>query len=102
MGIATSPEGITWTRNAGNTLFENAPPGSWDYPRVQASSMVKDETGFKMWYSGGSYMNWRIGYATSEEGLSWTRSPWNPVLDSGESGTWDSKQVSFPYVLYDA
>jgi hypothetical protein len=56
-----------------------------------------------MWYSGdsGSNGNNRIGYATSPDGIVWTKHPANPVLDLGPSGAWDDNYAHVPAVLFD-
>ena len=54
-----------------------------------------------MWYSGHDGSSYRIGYATSSDGIEWVKHPDNPVLDIGESGTWDDIHVSEPTVLFD-
>jgi predicted GH43/DUF377 family glycosyl hydrolase len=47
-------------------------PGDWDkwcyYP-----SVIKDEDVFKMWYTGFDYNYIAIGYATSTDGITWTK-----------------------------
>lgn len=101
VGYATSPDGIIWTRYEQNPVFENPPSGNWDYPRVQPSHVIQDAEGYKLWYSGGYAMKWRIGFATSPDGLNWARAVNNPVFDWGKEGKWDSAQVSFPSVLFD-
>jgi hypothetical protein len=52
-----------------------------------------------MWYKGnrsldlfGDY-NSRIGYATSPDGITWTKYEENPVFDIGEAGTWDDDNI---------
>ncbi|UCF07613.1 MAG: winged helix-turn-helix transcriptional regulator, partial [Thermoplasmata archaeon] len=52
-----------------------------------------------MWYGGccGSYS--RTGYASSDNGVIWTKYRANPVLDIGFRGTWDDMQSAAPAVL---
>jgi N-acetylneuraminic acid mutarotase len=76
--------------------------GKWDYPRVQSSSVVFDGNTYHLWYSGGGFMTWQIGYATSTDGIAWTKHNSNPVLGIGESVSWDSQFVGFPSVMYDS
>jgi hypothetical protein len=51
-----------------------------------------------MWYDGNDGTYYRIGYATSPDGISWTRYPGNPVLDRSSSGGWDDRTVWAPTV----
>jgi len=59
-----------------------------------------------MWYLGSGDFNgntaWRIGHATSPDGLAWTRSSDTPVLDIGKEGNWDGgTMISFDILLRD-
>jgi predicted GH43/DUF377 family glycosyl hydrolase len=51
-----------------------------------------------MWYTGTSGGIRRIGYATSPDGITWTKYVGNPVVDVGASGSWDESRVSNPTV----
>lgn len=95
----TSPDGITWTAYENNPVLENPPPGEWDAPRTQVSTVFELGGEFHMWYCGGTFSNWQIGYASSTDGLSWTRAENNPVLPVGEPGEWDEKSTHFPTVM---
>jgi hypothetical protein len=76
--------------------------GTWESPRVAASEVLFDGDIYHMWYNGGDFAQWRVGYATSSDGLAWTRHEENPVLDVGSGGSWDDQFVSFASVLYDS
>jgi hypothetical protein len=93
MGHATSPDGLTWTKDPSNPVLTIGTVGNWDYPRVEIPSVVFDDTIYHMWYSGGDYFLMKIGYATSKDGSKWTKSPFNPVMSRGGSGTWDSRSI---------
>lgn len=103
IGHATSPDGVTWTKDPDNPVLTRGAYGSWDYPRVDFPSVIYDGTTYHMWYSGGVYREWRIGYATSPDGSVWTKADGqNPVLDWGEPGSWDDYSVSGCSVVFDA
>ena len=102
IGYATSPDGIVWTKYPGNPVLDLGPSGSWDDVEVPSPSVIFDGIEYKMWYSGMDGSSYRIGYATSLDGIEWTKYPGNPVLDLGPSGAWDSGGVVVPYVLLDA
>jgi hypothetical protein len=97
-GHATSPDGLTWTKDPSNPVLT---VGSWDTPRAELASVVFDGDTFHMWYAGGDYFLYKIGYATSTDGSKWTKSPYNPVINTGGSGTWDSKMVA-PFSVIDS
>jgi len=46
-----------------------------------------------MIYTGGNGVDFNIGYATSSDGLHWTRDESNPVLRKGGPGSWDESGV---------
>ena len=98
IGHATSPDGVTWTKDPLNPVltFET---GKWDDRRVEFPKVIFDGTNYHMWYSGGSYFSWQIGYATSEDGSTWTKYPKNPVLHEGSAGSWDSQYVAWGSVV---
>lgn len=102
IGYATSSSGITWTRCISNPVLSGN-VGTWDENGVLGASVLSDGTVYRMWYFGkdGSGID-RIGYATSRDGINWTKYSGNPVLDLGNSGEWDDYKVNFPTVILDS
>ena len=50
---------------------------------------------YRMWYSGGEqYEPNAIGYATSKDGLTWTRHPDNPVFRPDPKHAWEKDRVT--------
>ncbi len=90
--MATSPDGITW-KNELEPVLPLGPKGSWDSESHAGPCVLKLADGYHMWYLGsGPYKGktaWRIGHATSSDGLKWTQSGDEPVLDIGKPGDWD-------------
>jgi sucrose-6-phosphate hydrolase SacC (GH32 family) len=77
IGVATSKDGMTWTKYNGNPVLRDGTFGYWDYERINAPSVLydKQEGIWKMWYAGyAAYIGgfW-IGYATSPDGINWTK-----------------------------
>jgi predicted GH43/DUF377 family glycosyl hydrolase len=70
IGEARSPDGIKWTRNPENPVLSVAPTGNWDWPRVQDPSIVISDNTYHMWFSGGGFFTWCIGYAKGPDVLS--------------------------------
>jgi predicted GH43/DUF377 family glycosyl hydrolase len=97
IGYATSPDGLAWTRYAGNPVLSFGAGSSWDAEYVGAANVVKAGGMYHLWYRGG--VTGGIGYATSPDGIAWTKSAANPVLASG-SGGWDDSVYS-PRVVFD-
>jgi predicted GH43/DUF377 family glycosyl hydrolase len=95
IGYATSADGIAWTRFAGNpVLTPNAT--SWDQT-LGVPTVIHDGNAYRMWYTGNGPSAIRIGYATSTDGMNWTKYGDAPAF-WGNFG-WDSGAVSTPFVL---
>lgn len=99
IGLATSNYGDTWSKYEKNPVLSHGSEGSWDDEGVYNPCVIKDGEIFKMWYHGfdGSYS--RIGYATSFDGINWTKHKDNPVLSEGGSGEPDEIGVGEPVVI---
>lgn len=100
IGYATSTDGINWTKHAGNPVLTNGTSGSWDYGHVYEPVVIKDNSTYKMWYTGFNGSNERIGYAESTDGINWTKYAGNPVL-SPTPGHFDGIHALFPSVIKD-
>jgi predicted GH43/DUF377 family glycosyl hydrolase len=101
IGYANSSDGITWTKYSGNPILDIGSPGSWDDFRVHANSVLYIGTTYHMWYSASDGSTQRIGYATSPDGITWTKHSANPILSPGPPGSWDDVHVYYPTVHYD-
>lgn len=101
IGYATSSNGATWTKHAGNPVLQAGPAGSWDDQAVLPSAMLFDGNSYRMWYSGIRQDTARTGYATSSDGINWVKFAGNPVMDVGPPGTWDSDWLWTPDVHFD-
>ncbi len=101
IGYATSPDGLAWTKHASNPVLTGI-SGKWDYPRVEGPTVYFDGATYHMWYTGaaGTWL-WRIGYANSPDGITWTKYGDRPVLDKGDPGDWDDKFAAFGTVVVD-
>ena len=78
IGYATSTDGVTWTKyTAGGALpvpvLNHGIPGSADSFSAADPSVLKDGSTWKMWYTGDDSNKKRIAYATSQDGLTWTK-----------------------------
>jgi len=99
VGLATSPDGIHWTKYAGNPIIVPPFAGSWDDFRVTPSCVLVEDGQLVMWYvSDDTNLTQRIGVAYSEDGIHWTPSP-APALDVGDNGSWDEGSLSRVSVL---
>jgi hypothetical protein len=90
---AESEDGIAWKRD-GRVCIDFASAGEHAIARP---SVVRDGNIYRMWYSyrGDRY---RIGYAESADGLSWTRRDDDQGLAPAGVG-WDSEMCAYGYVF---
>ena len=94
IGYAESPDGVNWTKHSVPVLDLGA-AGTWDDNWVCAPYVLYDGSTYKMWYCGDNHTSEYVGYATSPDGITWTKYSGNPVLTAGSPGTWDGLMV-FP------
>jgi predicted GH43/DUF377 family glycosyl hydrolase len=101
LGYATSPDGITWTKFEGNPILTREPSNPWESYLVTDCRIAKVGTTYHMFYHGapGSY-GYQIGYASSSDGIHWTRYAGNPILRLGSSGSWESFTLSQHWVIW--
>jgi len=100
-GYATSTDGLDWSIYAGNPVLQAGAAGSWDEEESDGPAVIKDGALYKMWYHGcnADYSVCSIGYATSSDGILWTKDPGNPVVLQGTTGTWDAGGLLLPRVV---
>jgi predicted GH43/DUF377 family glycosyl hydrolase len=75
--------------------------GQWDDNAAKDPCVLYDAGTWKMWYCGEDGATYRIGYATSADGIAWTKHASNPVLNVGTGGAFDDAGVLFPVVYKD-
>jgi hypothetical protein len=90
---AESDDGVSWRRD-GTVCIDYADDDEFALTRP----CVLEEGGrYRMWYSrrGRAY---RIGYAESADGISWTRMDDDAGIDVSSRG-WDSQMIEYPCVV---
>lgn len=101
---ATSFDGIHWEKYTGGpkvALQPNSTAEVWDSGSVYSPAVYSDGTNYGLWYSAlnQTFLEPRIGFATSKDLTSWTKFPGNPVLTPGPPGSWDSVGVENPNII---
>jgi beta-1,2-mannobiose phosphorylase / 1,2-beta-oligomannan phosphorylase len=74
---------VDWSPRPGNPVFRAAGPGHWDAKIRERGWILHEADTYRLWFTG--YDGQRegikqLGYATSPDGLHWTRSPQNPLV----------------------
>lgn len=90
---AESEDGIRWKRN-GLVCIVGKDETEYAFSKP---TVMKEDGIYKMWYSfrGKAY---RIGYAESTDGLSWSRMDSDVGIDVSLNG-WDSEMLDYPVVF---
>ena len=90
---AESSDGINWIRNGVVCIdFKSDDENALARPCV-----IKEDGIYKMWFSYKE-KSYRIGYAESEDGMSWERKDDEAGIDVSESG-WDSEMIEYAFVF---
>jgi predicted GH43/DUF377 family glycosyl hydrolase len=105
--LATSTDGINWNKGNGEQPVLNPDPEfAWDSSDVSYPGVIYDPASgsYTMFYSGGVHQAKhlyiqgvirRIGYATSTDGITWTKSVANPIVAPGPLDSWDSGGITY-------
>ncbi|WP_322495186.1 hypothetical protein, partial [Chloroflexus sp.] len=111
IGLALSPNGVTWSRVVGpgpsGSVLGPGPAGNFDSANTSFPSVIRTNTGYLMWYTGGNGSTFAIGLASSTDGVNWTRIPGpltgNAVLrPAGIAGAFDQSIIAASRVIRDA
>jgi predicted GH43/DUF377 family glycosyl hydrolase len=80
-GVKFPPELVKFVPHRVNPVF-TAEPGKWDAKIRERGWILREDGVWKLWYTGydGTRDGLRmLGYATSPDGIKWTRHPKNPI-----------------------
>lgn len=92
IGYADSSDGLTWNISP-NPVLDIGDPSAWDYNKF-AQSVIKIGNTYYMYYTGAQDLaiqtstgTYKIGLATSQDGLTWQKKQ-DPIFTGGLPGTW--------------
>lgn len=98
--LALSNDGVNWTIGNDPILTVGPNPDDFDHACVETPSVVFFNGKYHMYYTGVKTSiadPLSIGYATSTDGISWTKHTDGPVLTPTGNGTdWNGYQVGEP------
>lgn len=105
-GYAYSPDGVNWTKYAGNPVMVGGDTSQWYNTFISNPSVIQENGSYKMWFTAPDLVvngqptdgKGNIGYATAPDGITWTVYS-APVLTAGAQGNRDSASIAEPSVL---
>jgi hypothetical protein len=90
---AESDDGVVW-RRSGLVAIDFAHRDEYAIARPH---VIKEGGRYRMWFcSRGEH--YRLGYAESNDGISWTRTDEAAQLEP-TPGTWDAEMVAYPHIV---
>jgi hypothetical protein len=99
IGLATSHDGIVWTKHASNPVLDVGAPGQWDAYYVEDPAIALLNGTFYMVYTARPFLEaQQIGLATSSDGITWQKFAANPIL-TGQPG-WEGANVTVASMLF--
>jgi predicted GH43/DUF377 family glycosyl hydrolase len=103
IGYAISRDGRNWKRVGKLPVLSAGAP--WEKVAVMCPQVIWDDAQqeYRMWYSGGEqYEPDAIGYATSKDGIHWTKYAANPIFRADPHTLWERDKVTAAQVLQHA
>jgi predicted GH43/DUF377 family glycosyl hydrolase len=95
IGYATSADGVAWKRMSDKPVL--CADKGWEKVAVMCPDVLWDDRAkiYRMWYSGGEqYEPDAIGYATSPDGIVWSKPEDNPVFKADPKVEWEQYKVT--------
>ena len=105
IGLATSEDGENWIKFPGNPILKLGPLGSWDDTRIWCPMVWKEEVYHMIYSALDSKGIIQVGYASSADGIHWTKSVGNPVFNDptwahDHTEGWGVIKVEETYLLW--
>lgn len=108
IGLCWSDDLIQWEVGEPILRSDDADAKSWERGGLYKPCLVEFDGTFYLFYNakteplpkgeGGGWHE-QTGFATSKDLKHWTRSPFNPIIPNGPTGSWDDRFASDPCAL---
>jgi hypothetical protein len=96
IGVATSTDGLNWTRYTSNPLLKSG-IDTYDFYGLSDPTVLVENGTWHMWYGGnrnGTSPDINICYATSTDGYSWSKHSGNPLMsNAGNNSAWNGTEI---------
>jgi hypothetical protein len=81
IGLATSINGITWTKSASNPVL--TPTEAWEGSKIDPWGVIKVGITYYLWINNVNVIPRQSGVVTSTDLINWTRNVNNPIFENG-------------------
>ena len=100
IGLATSANGITWAKNAGNPVISPA-VGSWEAggTGIDPAGIMKIGATYYLWMNNVGIIPRQTGLLTSTDLVNWSRDANNPIFTGGRYCTAPIKHGTYYYMF---
>ncbi|MBI5481044.1 MAG: hypothetical protein HY906_19455 [Deltaproteobacteria bacterium] len=101
IGLATSMDGLAFTKHAANPVLGEGQLEEFDGRGVSEPEVAWDQRSqmYRMWYTAHAFLgDQSLGHAASSDGVSWQKYPQNPVVTQDLVGL---ELIGSPAVLAD-
>lgn len=95
--LATSMDGINWTRYSGNPILVKTQ--AWEGTGITYASVIYDNNQFKMIYQMYAYKDTAFGSAVSNDGKNWTKLNTNPVFTAKRTFNYWASGIDYPFLM---
>ncbi|MCB1124874.1 MAG: DUF1080 domain-containing protein [Verrucomicrobiae bacterium] len=96
VALVESRDGVHWSEP--RIVLGPRPESGWE-DDINRPVVIKRHDGYHAWYTGQARDQSWIGYATSPDGVTWTRASRQPVLSPEQP--WEKEAVMCPHVIWD-
>ena len=98
IGVAESADGVTFRRVTDSPVL--SPEAPFEGASVMNPCVLYEDGLYKMWYSAGeTYEPNVLCYAESADGIRWTKSPRNPILEKNPAKEYEQNRIGGCQVL---
>ena len=94
IGLATSPDGINWTKNPDPILYADP----YEY-QIVPSDIIKINDTYMLYYFLRAYPYYEMRLATSQDGINFTKSSNNPILIAQEN--WEGTGIYSASIIFE-
>lgn len=102
VGLATSLGTTGFVRVGTAPVLATGAPGAWDGLGVRTGSVLlpspADDRPWRMYYTGLDGIAWRLGFAYSDDGVTWTKASSGPFLQGTAGGPDSAALISATYL----